>query len=175
MDEASLIARSKNGDKSAFSALVEIYQNKLYRTAYGVLGNSQDAYDALQDCILKSYISIGSLRNDYYFKYWLNRILINSCNDIIRRRKKVIYIEDSDAMGKPDEYDDSSLDIKIALSKLEQKYKLIISLRYYHDLSYEDISEVLNCPLGTVKSRLNYAIKKLRETLEKGGLKEVGR
>lgn len=175
MDEIYLIGQSKNGDKSAFSALVEIYQNKLYRTAYGILGNSQDAYDALQDCILKAYLSIGSLRNDYYFKYWMNRILINSCNDIIRRKKKVIYIEDSEIRGDSGEYDDSSLDMKIAMDKLEQKYRLIISLRYYQDLSYEDIAETLNCPVGTVKSRLNYAIKKLRDTMEKGGLREVGR
>lgn len=174
MDEVLLIGQSKNGDKSAFAALVDIYQNKLYRTAFGILGNSQDSYDALQDCILKAYISIGTLRNDYYFKYWINRILINSCNDIIRRKKKVIYIDDTELMEAPDNYDVSGLDVRIAMDKLEPKYRLILSLRYYQDLSYEDIAETLNCPVGTVKSRLNYALRKLREIMDRTGLKEVG-
>lgn len=175
MDEVYLVSRSKNGDKSAFAALVDMYQNKLYRTACCIIGNSDDAYDALQDCVLKAYISIGALRNDYYFKYWINRILINSCNDIIRHRKKVIYIDDTEFMEETDSYDVAGLDVRMAMDKLDSKYKLILSLRFYQDLSYEDIAETLNCPVGTVKSRLNYALRKLRDSMDKTGSKEVGR
>jgi len=173
MDEEYLVSQSKKGDKSAFTSLVEIYQSRLYRTAYGMLGNSQDANDAFQDCILKAYMSIDSLKYDYYFKYWINRILINSCNDILRRKKKVVYMEDVGITGSSEYYDITTLDIRISLQKLEPKYRNIIALRYYQDLSYEDIAEVLNCPLGTVKSRLNYALKKLRDIMNKSGAAEV--
>lgn len=173
MDEEHLVEQSKKGDKSAFTALIEVYQDRLYRTAWGMLGNSQDAYDALQDCILKAYISIGSLKYNYYFKYWINRILVNSCNDMLRRRKKVLYMEDVGSLGAADDYDVSNIDIKMAMKNIDPKYKNILVLRYYQDLSYEDIAEVLNCPTGTVKSRLNYALKKLRTAIDKGGLMGV--
>lgn len=175
MDEEYLVAQSKKGDKNSFSALIEIYQSRLYKTACGMLGNTQDANDALQDCILKAYMSIESLKYDYYFKYWINRILINSCNDILRRRKKVIYIEDAGINEGSEDYDVTNLDIRMSLQKLDLKYRNIIALRYYQDLSYEEIAEILNCPTGTVKSRLNYALKKLRDAMNKNGLSEVGR
>jgi RNA polymerase sigma-70 factor (ECF subfamily) len=84
-DEVHLAGLSKKGDKNVFTVLIEQYQSKLYRTAYAVVGNSQDAYNALQDCILKTYLSIDTLKNDYYVSYWINRILIDSCNDLLRR------------------------------------------------------------------------------------------
>jgi RNA polymerase sigma-70 factor (ECF subfamily) len=173
MDEGYLVEQSKKGDKGAFSTLVELYQNRLYKTACAILGNSQDANDALQDCVLKAYLSIDSLRNDFYFKYWMNRILVNSCNDIYRRRKKVVYIEDEEIRSEHDEIDDSGLDVRIAMGKLNSKYRSILALRYYQDLSYEDIAEILNCPTGTIKSRINYALKKLREVIDRGYMEEV--
>ena len=174
MDEEYLVRQSKKGDKSAFTALIEIYQTRLYRTACGMLGSNHDAYDALQDCILKSYLAIDSLKHDYYFKYWINRILINSCNDILRRRKKVIYMEDAGVEGVTRDYDVVNLDIRMAVNKLDGKYRNLLALRYYQDLSYEDIAEILNCPVGTVKSRINYALKKLRAVMNKNGFAEVG-
>lgn len=175
MDEVHLVGLSKKGDKNAFTVLIEQYQNKLYRTAYAVLGSSQDAYDALQDCILKAYLSIDSLRNDYYFRYWINRILINSCNDLLRKRKKVVYMEDLDIQGEEDSLNDSSLDIRIAMHKLNDKYRHILALHYYQGLTYEDIAETLNCPVGTIKSRINYALRKLREIMGKDDRVEVER
>jgi RNA polymerase sigma factor, sigma-70 family len=174
MDEGYLVGLSKRGDKSAFSSLIEYYQDKLYRTAYAILGNDHDAYDALQDCVLKAYLAIDTLRNDFYFKYWINRILVNSCNDIARHRRKVIYVEDTDMDGAVEEFDAGDVDIKIAMGKLDSKYRSLLALRYYQDLSYEDIAEILNCPVGTAKSRINYALKKLRLVMDKSGLTEVG-
>lgn len=173
MDEGYLVERSKKGDKSSFSTLTELYQDRLYRTAYAILGNSQDAYDALQDSILKAYLSIGSLKNDFYFKYWINRILINSCNDILRRRKKVICVEDMEIGEMQSDIDERSIDVGIAMRKLSPKYRSILALRYYQDLSYADIAETMNCPTGTIKSRINYALKKLRELISEDNLEEV--
>lgn len=173
MDEEYLVEQSKKGDKSAFTALIEIYQNKLFKTSCAILGNRQDACDALQECVLKAYLAIDSLKYNYYFKYWINRILINSCNDIMRRRKKIVYMEDPDTAEVSDDYDVSGLDMRIALKKLDSKYRDILALRYYQDLSYEDIAEILNCPVGTVKSRINYALKKLRDIMDKGSKMEV--
>lgn len=173
MDEEYLVSQSKKGDKNAFSLLIEIYEDRLYKTAWGMLQDSEDASDALQNCVLKAYLSMNSLRNDLYFKYWINRILINSCCDILRHRKKVIYMQDVDGIGVFDAYDDSTLDVRDAMGKLEEKYRWILSLRYYEDLSYEEISETLSCPIGTVKSRLNFALKKLREAMNVNSLTEV--
>lgn len=174
MDEEYLVVQSKKGDKNAFAALIEIYQGRLFKTSCAILGNRQDAYDALQECILKAYLAIDSLKYDYYFKYWINRILINSCNDILRRRKKIVYMDEADLEGVSDDYDVSNLDMKIAMKKIESKYRDILALRYYQDLSYEDIAEILNCPVGTVKSRINYALKKLRAAMNKDGRIGVG-
>ncbi|MDF2881378.1 MAG: polymerase, sigma-24 subunit, subfamily [Clostridiaceae bacterium] len=153
------------GDEKAFEYLVEINKEGLYRTAFAYVKNEQDALDIVQETVYKAYISIDKLKKPKYFKTWLIRILINNAISFINKRKKVVYITDV-MPGDSNLYEgnlvDEKLDILNSVEKLEDKYKNVVVLKYFQDLTITEISEVLHCPPGTIKTYLNKALKKLR-------------
>lgn len=153
------------GDKKAFEYLIGINKEGLYRTAFAYVKNEQDALDILQDTVYKAYISIDKLKDPKYFKTWLTRILINNAINFINKTKKIVYIVD-DIKNGSSYYEcnkiDEKLDILSSIEKLEEKCKTVIVLKYFQDLTIAEISEVLGCPIGTVKTYLNKGLNKLR-------------
>ena len=143
MDEIKLVRKSKKGNNLAFSTLIKTYEKDLYKVAIAMTKNEEDALDCIQEAILQSYISIKDLRQEEYFKTWLIKILINKCNALLKKNKKIM-----------------NLDMEIT-----EDLKIIVILYYYEDMSIKDISESLNIPQGTIKSRLSRARKKLKEIL----------
>jgi RNA polymerase sigma-70 factor, ECF subfamily len=165
VNDKELVAEAKNGNQLAFIQLVEKHQNSLYLTALALNGSSWDAYDSVQEALLKAYLSLGSLKDDISFRFWLTKILINKCHDQHRKTKRIIptdYIKDApcEFFGKEDQ-----IDLMNALDKLDDKYRLILSLRYFQDLTVKEIATILDCPEGTVKSRLNQALRVLKNNL----------
>ena len=163
-----LVDKAAHGDRNAFIKLIEPRKEQIYKTAFVQLSNEQDAMDAVQETILKAFERIHTLRNGHYFYTWLIRILLNECHNIQRRNKKVVFIDSrkiEDALDKkcmdsyPAEYEDM-------LKNLGEIHRTVIDLRYNQDLSISQIAEVLDIPEGTVKSRLNKAIKKLRVEID---------
>lgn len=170
MDEIKLVKKSKKGNKLAFSTLIKMYEVDLYRVAIAITKNEDDALDCIQETILKSYTNIQNLKNNEYFKTWLIKILINQCNALINKNKKILELQNIQTQNL---YKDENeyLEIKETVDKLDKELKILITLYYYQDMSIKDISQSLNIPEGTIKSRLSRARNKLKEMLSiEGGM-----
>lgn len=167
VETIELIKRAKNGDKEALLSLIMAQQADFYKLAYVYMKNEQDAMDALQDMIVVVYDNISKLKKDEVFYSWSKTILVNTCKAKLKKNKKVVSIEEIKEQ-KAEDFHDNSVD-KILLNKylstLSLKHQEVIKLRYYMDFDYETISQVLKIPLGTVKSRLNAGMTKLKEAL----------
>lgn len=153
------------GNEKAFEYLMDINKEMLYRTAFAYVKNEQNALDILQETVYKAYISIDKLKEPKYFKTWLTKILINTAISFINKNKKIVYMQDNITNGSncyESDMVNEKLDILSSIEKLDDKYKTIIILKYFQDLTITEISEVLDCPLGTVKTYLNRALNKLR-------------
>lgn len=138
--------------------LIRRFEVNLYRVARAILKRDEDCADAMQDTVLIAYRSIRQLRQPAYFKTWLIRILINQCNQILRKRKKVFPFDDIrglSAQSKEMEW----IELKAAIDQLEESLRLVIILHYIEDLSVKEIAKLLELPEGTVKSRLHRARK----------------
>jgi RNA polymerase sigma-70 factor, ECF subfamily len=170
------IRRSQAGDGEAFAELFHQYKNLVYKTAFLMLGNPSEAEDMLQEVFLEVHRSLS----DYdpargAFTTWLYRITVNDClNWRRKRRPKLIPLDVLPAGGAHHAalmHEDATSDEGVwqALSKLNPKLRTVVVLRYYWDLSYVEITEILNIPIGTVKSRLNRALLTLRDELDRRG------
>lgn len=163
------LEKAINGDKEAFSRVIIQNKESMYKTAIVILKNEDDAYDALQDALIKMYRNIQNLQNIETFKFWSRRIIVNCCYDIINKNKKVIDITTKLTVNyeetREDIYDCEDSLVK-TLEKIEPDLRLTATLYYYNDLSTKEIGEILQIPIGTVKSRLARAREKLYEILK---------
>ena len=182
MSEKELIQKLKNGDREAFNQFVELYQLKVIKLAYSMLSSEEDAYDAAQETFIRVYKNIDSFKSASSLPTWIYRICANICNDMLRKRMKTKNIISIDADEEeespvvniadnsptPDEsYEmtERQQAVKAAIDMLSEEYKAVIVLYDMEGLSYEEIAEVLKCPIGTIKSRLNRARAKLKKIL----------
>ena len=156
-------------DKELFIELINKNRLKLYKTAISILKNDDDANDAIQETLLSSYKNYQNLKDKNLFTTWITRILINKCYDIINKKKKIVYIEDSTIENTASYYDKYQAEsiLENVLNKLDDELREITLLYYYDDLSTAAISEILNIPAGTVKSRLSRARSKILEIIKK--------
>lgn len=173
MDLTNLVCRCQAGDEEAFAALFHQYKNLIYRTAYLILDNAEEAEDVLQEAFLQVYRSLSTFQpSKGAFTTWLYRITVNCC--LSRRRKphlSVIPLDDmpSASLAGPQSSQDSlemEEAVRLALRRLSKKLRAVVILRYYLELPYAEIAQVLDIPMGTVKSRLDLALKALRRELE---------
>lgn len=142
-------------------------QAEFYRLAYSYLHNEQEALDAVQTAICQALEKHGSLRQKAMFKSWFKRILINSCLDMLRQKKRIIPLETEklEAAGYEDPLPEDEL-LTSRINQLSLDEQTIIKLRFYEDLSLNEISLITETNLSTVKTRLYGALKKLRISLE---------
>lgn len=164
------VKRAIHGDADAFEELLFKEEKMLYYKALSYVGNKEDALDAIQETTYNAFLSVGQLRNPEYFSTWLFRILIRECYRLLKKRDQMIPYEESELLKKLDHKQDEEIDsfhVSEALARLNSSYQTPIILFYYHDLSIEDISEVLEKPVGTVKTNLRRARKKLKSELER--------
>ena len=164
MDTVKLVRKSKKGNNLAFSILIKSYEKDLYKVAIAMTKNDDDALDCIQEAILQAYINIKDLRQDEYFKTWLIKILINKCNALLKKNKKILNLDVNTSKNDKVEQSDR-LELKDSINSLDSDLRIIIILYYYEDMSIKDISESLNIPQGTIKSRLSRARSKLKEML----------
>jgi RNA polymerase sigma-70 factor, ECF subfamily len=170
-----LIRRCQAGDEEAFGLLFGQYKNLVYRTVYLTLGSAADAEDILQDVFLQVHRSLdGYDPHRGAFSTWLYRITVNRCLNWRRGRPRTESLEElaeraegpekgRDFLADGYEEDDS---VRRALDNLNKKLRMVVILRHYWDLSYAEIAEIMDLPLGTVKSRLNHAMRQMRAELE---------
>lgn len=169
------VKKAQKGDNQAFETIIMEIIDDLYRVAYGILENQEDASDAISNATLKAYEKISTLRELGFFKTWITRILINECNSIIKQKKKVVYIDNYEE-SQNNSYvsnNETSIDIKQAMKNIDKDLKQIVILYYFDDLSIEEISNILQIPKGTVKSRLSRARQALAKQLINGYNEDV--
>lgn len=175
--EQDLIKRSLQGETQAFEELVLQYQDKVYALAYRYMGNEEDAYDMSQEAFIKAYRSLRSFKGNASFGTWIYRVASNVCLDELRRRKRKIVplsLDEPLATQEGDEVDKEIADptptldilyeqkefsqyIQNLLDQMKPEHKTVVILRDIMELSYEEIASVLDCSIGTVKSRLSRA------------------
>lgn len=148
----SLIEEAKNKDPDAFDSLMRTQLQKMYRIAISMLQNEEDAADAIQETVLKCWQKIGQLKDDKYFETWLVRILINQCNDILKSRKKIVYVEEIPEIVHEDHY--FADEWKSVLSGLGEKYRVVMELYYVDGFSTKEIAKMLHITDANVRSRM---------------------
>ena len=177
-DENILAARAKNGDTEAFEELVLLYQNKVYRLALRMCGNSHDAEEAAQEAFLAAWRGLPSFRGESRFSTWLYQLTSHAALDLLRREKRhsgTVPIEDQVSLaaeGTPQqdaENEELRESLQKALMALTPEHRQIFLLRQMQQMSYEEIGGMLGLEIGTVKSRLNRAKKQLRQILLQQG------
>ena len=177
--EDELIQQSKDGHLDSFNSLVEMYQGQIYNLTLRMLGNPQDAEDVTQETFVLAWKGIRSFRGDN-FKAWLLRVASNSCTDLLRSRKRTkadsldaIYPEYNPLPSPNETPEDYVLrqDLNQLISKhlllLSEEQRLVVTLSDLQGLHYEEIAEITNTSLGTVKSRLSRGRANLRNSLLK--------
>ncbi|HEY63072.1 MAG TPA: sigma-70 family RNA polymerase sigma factor [Caldilineae bacterium] len=175
--EAELIRRSQQGDEQAFGELVRRYYRLVVSVAYRLCNDPQLAEDIAQETFLKAWQALPRFhtqrkdKDSTSLRAWLCRIAVNTAIDEMRRQRPTVGLEE---VTLPDatqatESIDQTLDAEVvrsAIARLPERSRAALILREYEGLSYQEIAEALDIPIGTVMSRLNYARKRLREELE---------
>jgi RNA polymerase sigma-70 factor (ECF subfamily) len=164
-----LIKHAQAGDREAFAALFEQHKNLVYKTAYLILGDAHEAEDALQEVFLSVHKSLPSFDSRKgAFTTWLYRVTLNFC--LNHRRKRQHSSLDDISPTPASHFPATRLAEEDALwqatRSLSDKQRAVVILRYYRELPYAEIASILEVPLGTVKSRLDLALKTLRKILE---------
>jgi RNA polymerase sigma-70 factor (ECF subfamily) len=178
--EVRLVQLSRTGDRAAFMELVNLYKDKLHRLAYRMLNNRHDSEDIVQETFMRVYMNLNHYDENQKFSTWIYRIGKNLCIDLLRKKKGAHSLD----VGMNDDQektfydklpsDDISPENRVLLTemqeqmrrvieKLSDKYKAVVTLYYLHELSLQEISEVLGMPVTTVKSRLHRGREQLRK------------
>jgi len=176
LDDRALVERARNGDVNAYEALVQHYQELAFRVAYHVTGDAADAEDAAQEAFVNAYYALGRFRPGAPFKPWLCRIVANEARNrrtsaqrrtVLAQRALVAQSSGDSAQSPEDaaEAEEFRSTVLASMRQLREEDRLILAYRLFFDLSEEEMAEVLNCPRGTVKSRLSRALGRLRAVL----------
>ncbi|MGN6546562.1 MAG: RNA polymerase sigma factor [Aureliella sp.] len=178
-EEDELIRQALEGRSEAYGQLVERYQDRLYNAMLHVVGSPDEAEDVVQDSFVQAYIKLNTFQGNSRFFTWLYRIAFNNALSRRRRRRADMSIEQSretsggepeDRNEAPDEpmlRDERIAVVKAAMDRLTEEHRTILVLREMQDMAYEDIAEVLDINIGTVRSRLSRARNQLHEFLKK--------
>lgn len=190
-DETRLIEACQEGDSSAFNLLVWRWEKPLYNFIYKYVGDATLAEDLVQDTFIRVLKSIRRYTHLGSFSTWLYRIAINLCKDHIKRKRlplislhdyyttgsgERIYVQDriQDEGARTDESlkaEEREELVRRLLASLPEEERIVILLKEYQELTFREIAEVLDVPEGTVKSRLYHALRSMRESLERTGLR----
>ena len=179
IDETELIRRAKRGDRQAFGVLVERYQRRVVGVALAVVHNPDDALELAQETFVRAFENLSSFESRSSFSTWLYRIAANLAIDFRRREGRHTFVRGEEAENEIDRLPNSTGDsfaefsrgelnqrLRAALHELTPEHRAVILLREVEGLSYDEISDILHCPRGTVMSRLHYARNRLRAILK---------
>src|SRR5688572_19672605 len=176
--EQALIQRAQKGDHEAFAALVSEHQQYVYNLALRVLRNEEEALDLTQETLIRAWTALPNFRGQSQFRTWLYRITTNLCYNRLPNLRRSLNDLGDDVISEVPEsnpaFDNPAHGLESrelrsylhkAIDELDDNYRLLISLRYQNELSYEEIASTLNLPLGTVKTGLFRAREQLRRAL----------
>lgn len=166
METEILVKKAKKGDKKALVQLIMVQKQDYYKLAYLYMKNHDDAMDMMEDMIVILYENIHRLKKESSFYSWSKTILVNRCKNILRKKKKIISLDDvkEEAYLGGFQQKDEEIMLDKYLSQLNEKHQEVIKLRYFLDLDYQTIADILKIPIGTVKSRISIGLKKLKDS-----------
>ncbi len=183
VDEAVLVRRARQGDLSSYDELVRRYQERIYATLYHMTANHEDANDLAQEAFIKAFQALKSFKGGSSFYTWVYRIAVNKTINFLKQRKNKTQVSlddlDFNAEHDPDlvalisektprrEINLAELQERLnaALQKLSEPHRLVVTLHDVQGLSHEEIAEIMDCNIGTVRSRLFYARQQLQAYL----------
>ncbi|RKD33168.1 RNA polymerase sigma factor [Thermohalobacter berrensis] len=183
-NEDRLIAESIKGNIDAFEKLIEKYEKTAYNIALKMLKNHEDAMDISQEALIKVYKSISKFNRKSAFSTWLYRIVVNTCIDFLNKKKKKVFSIDNPITTETGEIkreiEDNTYTPEVIIDRKETKeiiydsidkldtiYKTVIILRDIQGFSYKEIAQILDCSIGTVKSRISRGRKILKKIIVK--------
>jgi len=176
-DDTRLVAAARQGDRDAFGILVERHQDRIFNSLLRVLGSRDDALDVVQDAMVQAFVKLDSFRGDAKFSTWLYRIAMNLALSYRRRHRPSVSVEELkqrageepvSELPSPDKNlmdQERAATVQQALAALEVQHCQILVLREMENCSYADIAQILELPVGTVRSRLFRARMQLKEKL----------
>ena len=157
-------------DKDFFVQELEAHSGMLYRVAYTILHDDDACRDALQDAALKAWEKRATLRQPQYFRTWITRIIINTCYDTIKKRRRIVSLEEIREQSSPP----PDLSLSLALASLPEKLRLPLVLCYSEGMSYQEAADALRVPVATVRGRIHRAKGALKKELDENpGRKEL--
>jgi RNA polymerase sigma-70 factor (ECF subfamily) len=180
--DEELVARSVGGDADSFNELVLRWERPIYALAYRTIGREEDARDVCQETFLRAFRALPGFRGQAKFSSWLYRIALNLCRDWIRRERRAPVVQAPDdidlvelaAAAEPSESiedlvarRDMAQTVERAMALLPEEQRTAIVLKEYHGLTFQEIADLMNCPLSTVKTRLYQGLTVLRRELAK--------
>lgn len=181
MVDPHLLRDARAGNREAMVELLRQIETPVYRTAYYLLGNEHDALDVTQEALLRVFMKLHTYEEKAHFHTWVQRIVTNLCIDLYRRRSDNVMLDAysgglSDPCSVEEEVErlDLVANVNEAISRLPLHQRTVVILRYLQDFSYQEIADVLNLPLNTVKSHLFRARQQLQLLLQdhvKGGVR----
>jgi len=182
-EDRALIQAALNGDEKAYETLLSKYKNLVYTIMIKMVRNPQEAEDLTQEAFMKAFNSLASFNEEFAFSTWLMKIATNNCIDFLRKKKLRTY-----SIHEPIQYKDEKIEIDMAdtepspeksllqeerkkvlenaIKELPERYRYVIILRHKEEKSYEEIAEILNLPLGTVKAQIFRAREMLNKKLK---------
>jgi RNA polymerase sigma-70 factor (ECF subfamily) len=169
-DDHSIIKKVREGDVEAFAQIVERHQQTIFNLTFQMTGSEEDARDLTQEIFIRAYLNLDKVDPRYKFFSWLYRLGVNHTLDHIRQRKPYAGIEGVEVHDRQtgDEIADSRAkreNVRKAIRKLQPKYRLLIVMKYYSAMSYDQMSSITGIPQKKVKSRLFEARQMLRNML----------
>jgi RNA polymerase sigma-70 factor (ECF subfamily) len=183
--DEELVARSRGGDLDSFNQLVVRWERPIYALAYRVIGREEDARDVVQETFLRAFRALNGFKGQAKFSSWLYRITLNLCRDWIRRERRTPVAQAPEGVdlielageATPSESLEELVSRKElgqavarAMSSLPEEQRTAIILKEYHGLTFQEIADLLDCPLSTVKTRLYQGLTVLRRQLEQAGV-----
>jgi len=172
--EQTLIQKAQKGDQDAFALLVTEHQKYVYNLALRVVKDENEALDVAQETFVRAWTALPNFKGQSQFRTWLYRIVTNLCYNRLPNLRKSLNDLGDDVMEDIPQFDHPASEIESnetrrflhqAIDELDSQYKLLITLRYQNELSYEEIASTLNLPLGTVKTGIFRAKEQLRKSL----------
>jgi len=180
--DEELVARSIRGDAESFNQLILRWERPIYALAYRTIGREEDARDVCQETFLRAFRALPAFRGQAKFSSWLYRIALNLCRDWMRRERRVPVVQapegvdllDLAAEKEPSEpieelvaRKDLTKLVERVMARLPEEQRTAIVLKEYHGLTFQEIADVVGCPLSTVKTRLYQGLTVLRRELAK--------
>ena len=174
VNETELVTQAQRGDRNAFGELVRIHAQSVTNVIYRMCGDVQIAEEAAQEAFIQAWLHLSSYRPQTSLRNWLYRIAVNAATDILRKEKRILphAIEDlplTDSRPGPEallNQSERKALVQKAILSLSDASRAVLILREYEEMSYHEIADTLDIPVGTVMSRLNYVRKILKEKLE---------